>query len=83
MEWQSIETAPKDGTEVLVYDAGMIEAGMSTIQQAYWHRDRRYLSGGEWRVSALHRSEPSHWMPLPSPPVPATPASSPTTADQR
>jgi hypothetical protein len=49
-EWQPIETAPRDGTRVLLWDGG---------PEAYIG----YWSGDSWI------SYPSHWMPLPDPPV--------------
>ena len=60
-EWQPIETAPKDGTAVLVYDG--------KITTAEW-----YGLGGYWslcRVGAWaedSETDPTHWMPLPDPP---------------
>jgi len=63
-KWQPIETAPKDGTEVLLYN----ETG---THQA-WFED------GEWRVFRHHGSggqilfwlnpRPTHWMQLPQSP---------------
>lgn len=64
MEWQPIETAPKDGTFVLLFTAcGCIEG--------FW-------SYGEWEQSVCAASydmahayiecRPTHWMPLPPPP---------------
>jgi Protein of unknown function (DUF551) len=59
MKWQAIETAPKDGTEILGYCA------IDGIILVYWKS-----SGWEysWGYSNL---EPklTHWMPLPEPPI--------------
>jgi hypothetical protein len=64
--WQPIETAPKDGTSVLLYTAsGLIEG--------YW-------SFGEWEQCAIYCTydgaggpafgcKPTHWMPLPASPA--------------
>ena len=66
MEWQPIETAPKDGTEVLVYGDGQ---GMSV---AWWETKYIWVRPGAWVSdfgrSDTHTHEPSHWMPLPPPP---------------
>lgn len=58
MEWQPIATAPKDGTSVLLWSRNGYDV-------AVW-------SGriGEWTTGQLfYAPEPTHWMPLPSPPV--------------
>lgn len=57
MEWQPIETAPRDGTSVLLlgrsgrHADGVIEPN----------------GNGEW-VWPYVMAEPTHWMPLPAPP---------------
>lgn len=65
MNWQPIETAPKDGTPVLLFTGeGILEA---------------YYLYGEWNQSACHSTyegaggvviscKPTHWMPLPEAP---------------
>lgn len=63
-EWQSIETAPKDGTWVLFYTPACEELGYLAFQ-AVGHIDRHGLFGSyQWEDDL----EPSHWMPLPDPP---------------
>ena len=61
MEWQIIETAPKDGTRVLVYvpKHGVFS---SEFKFGCWQLPI-------WGSPAL---EPSHWMPLPPDPQEAT-----------
>jgi hypothetical protein len=55
MEWQPIETAPKNGV-ILVWDEN------ETWEIAYYHR-------GKWRYGPKGYSfNPTHWMPLPDPP---------------
>lgn len=63
MTWQPIETAPKDGTEVLVF--GPRQDG--TYLAAYQYDD--WWVAGPWdeRWTEL-LSPPTHWMPLPAPP---------------
>ena len=79
-DWQPIETAPKDGTAVLLCwarsaDGAPIDwrqdpetAGVFVQVASWWAGD------GEWivycsmvRDPSLH-FEPTHWMPLPPPP---------------
>lgn len=56
-EWQDIETAPKDGTRVL-----LVRADNPEMHTAFW-RDGKWLCGGMGYVNG-----PSYWMPLPPPP---------------
>jgi len=70
MNWQPIETAPKDGTTILVCDAA------KQISLVNWE----YVTGYEntnigpdgWRSDACRDfggfEDPTHWMPLPEPP---------------
>lgn len=72
-EWQSIETAPKDGTAVDVYfpirsvgDALLYGSGRMT---GWSYEDGKWgpADGGLSRLFATDGS-PSHWMPIPEPP---------------
>jgi hypothetical protein len=60
MEWQPIETAPKDGTLVLLGNANNPEWPL---------RCRRWddETWGHWR--GQDGDEATHWMPLPAPPT--------------
>lgn len=69
--WQPIQTAPKDGTEVIVADP---ENGMVT--SAYWYaRNDRVAPDDGWWDNLPDRGaytahicfEPTCWMPLPEP----------------
>lgn len=51
--WQPIETAPKDGTEVLL---------LSTNSK----RDIAMYCNGVWLDGYSNDVDPTHWMPLPS-----------------
>ena len=70
-EWQPIETAPTDGDPVLLF--GRWEGELHDrddnpgIYQAYYWDGDWYCTGGEY-YSAYVRN-PTHWMPLPKPPV--------------
>lgn len=57
-EWRDIETAPKDCTEILA----VTDVGQMVV----------FFEGGYWREKANFmglKREPTHWMPLPKPPV--------------
>ena len=58
--WRPIESAPKDGTQVLLVD----DAPTPEAVIGYWdeNTDWRHVPG-EWPLS------PTHWQPLPAPPV--------------
>lgn len=58
--WQPIETAPRDGTQILVYTAlGFME----TVQWDLYYQ--KFVDGHtEFEVEWL-----THWMPLPNPPA--------------
>ena len=73
IDWQPIETAPKDGTEIL----GVLGA---TIAVTYWDdkayewREKERIHGGwAWNLDECEYMTawcPTHWMPLPEPPNP-------------
>ena len=58
-EWQPIETAPKEETEILTFDA--LDA---LIIICVWWDEMGWVDAQEF----LPR-QPTHWMPLPSPPA--------------
>lgn len=69
--WQPMETAPKDGTEVLL----LVEVGykkklgrQTVYRKGKFHCNHWYLDG--WRASndPLNPETPTHWQHLPSPP---------------
>lgn len=61
MEWQPIETAPRDGSIILLHEMGRVAAGYL-----------RESSNDIWVEpdfgNDLHIN-PTHWIPLPSPPA--------------
>lgn len=70
-EWQPIETAPKDGRDLLIFDKFH-----KTAVIAFYREDGR--SPGKygkfvWQLhdegGSLAEQSITHWMPLPSPPV--------------
>lgn len=78
--WMPIETAPKDGTQVLLFTdtraAPASEAWyymgiepFSAVQIGYWEDTvdaPLRQEGAGWRKQLV--GEPTHWMPLPAPP---------------
>ena len=51
-QWQDIETAPKDGRLIMLYNGRIITYG-------YYNSDGKIM----------YSDQPTHWMPLPKPPV--------------
>jgi hypothetical protein len=67
-QWQAIETAPKDGTSILLYDP-----------VGDWTDETRTMDIGHWGLWGWGEStwlmnggdgwgKPTHWQPLPAPP---------------
>ena len=70
-QWQPIETAPKDGTAVLLW----LGAPWSEVRQMWWYDPWDvWLAAGEDEPDAgderfgCGSAIPTHWMPLPAPP---------------
>jgi hypothetical protein len=61
-KWQPIETAPKDGTEIL------IRGHRGAVFIAKWHTDRFGASAFCEHMNDAPVVSPTHWMPLPDPP---------------
>lgn len=79
MTWQPIETAPKDGTAVLVYGDGAFVGAPNTGVREWVQLTENYGRWFEPNISA-HESDDwldgrtvysnlTHWMPLPAPPL--------------
>lgn len=77
MEWQPIETAPKDGSEIFVW--GTVEdspyarphIGSEGLERVAWAGDGWWITSPQCDAWV---PEPSHWMPLPPPPAQGTDA---------
>lgn len=81
-EWQPIETAPKDGTDLLLYTAEGITQGQyldpekdgpdSMGHDGGWMSYDGYSypgrSFGNPKYFCDPQAQPTHWMPLPEPP---------------
>lgn len=66
--WQPIKTAPKDGTVVIGFDMTKDDDDGLPHGVDFMRTDDR----GVWIDPLTNRLSPTHWMPLPSPPAPAT-----------
>jgi len=63
ISWLPIETAPRDGTSVLLYDS---EEGIGV---GHWvEGDDEFGVDRFWVAFTTTCSSPTHWMPLPEPP---------------
>ena len=60
MEWQPIETAPRDGTHILVFNAPFGEVWQVSRRADQWVCVDDEVLGDDNQVT--------HWMPLPEPP---------------
>ena len=65
-EWQPIETAPKNGTRIIVYrPEGYETSYVPSIGEDFWHKGLE-----KWANSNKYQ-RPTHWQPLPGPPPPS------------
>ena len=63
-EWQPIETAPRDGTDIIVYRPNAKpNVHIPQVGIDYWSK----RLGNVWALSN-DRQQPTYWMPLPKPP---------------
>ena len=71
MNWQPIETAPKDGSDILVFFRGS-QGNKSRQVIAMWEDDKKDVQtyDGFWIDAHVGEIIPNvtHWMPLPEPP---------------
>jgi len=64
MNWQPIETAPKDGTDLLLfYPSSDGEAPFIDVNR--WLDWPREMNAYSWTTGGVN---PTHWMPMPEPP---------------
>lgn len=74
MNWQPIETAPKDGTTILVFNGPnegfYTEPGRIGTAS---YQDYTNLDNNKWYADdccdGVTTYNPTHWMPLPAPPT--------------
>lgn len=69
MDWQPIETAPNDGTHILLW-FGPSDApnAIEGIIQGWWFKSAKQIDDG-WETIIGFIGEPTHWMPCPHGPV--------------
>lgn len=60
--WQPIETAPKDGSDILLWHGRWNVGGW-----ADHHYDRRHEQEPSWVINGGYVVKPTHWAPLPAP----------------
>jgi len=82
-QWLPIETAPKDGTHILLWCPTRFQKDTKAMPFTGRWLTGRGLSGGPWIIvnadMAIQRVAPTHWMPLP--PAPGAPAQVPAPGD--
>jgi len=71
-EWQTIETAPKDGSYVFLYEKYCNTPFVGRWQELgkYWLADKSHFKtdGDANVIDWFEQSDITHWMPLPKPP---------------
>lgn len=65
MDWQPIDSAPKDGTRFLAFRDGIME--VVWFKRDWFYEGDTGLGSDNWLYPKDH--QPTHWMPLPEPPV--------------
>lgn len=68
--WQPIETAPKDGTQILLHGdlvPPCVDAGDTSTVIGYWTD----FNGGGWVWHGALATVFTHWMEMPAPPTSA------------
>jgi hypothetical protein len=65
-QWQPIETAPKDGTEILAYEKYDYRISNGEIIPFERIKIVQWDEVMQWGFN--EEINPSHWMPLPKPP---------------
>ena len=64
MKWELIESAPKDGTDMILYGMdGEIATQYEILIGYYFHSTRKFYT-----IDGIYIKHPTHWMPLPEPP---------------
>jgi len=68
-EWRNIDTAPKDGSEVILGARGTVWSGYWENQPNHWDETGWYEEDArQGHYYHRHPGQPSHWQPFPDPP---------------
>lgn len=72
MEWQDIESAPRDGRAILAYDAGhgRTPDELSVVIVSWLGDDADFPWLENSGMQSFGAGILTHWMPLPAPPKP-------------
>lgn len=62
MSWRRIESAPKDGSLILLACADFVDAGK------FWRSQSVRNPRSRWIWNGWPERDPTHWKPLPEPP---------------
>lgn len=71
-EWQPIETAPKDGTPLLIFSPDSIKPNVFICIWTDWTDENDTVIEGNWTDLGNEQefgATPTHWQPLPDPPA--------------
>ena len=64
--WRSMESAPKDGTDIMLAAPGRVTCGEWIVPNTpEWDDDPFW---GSWGGNFSEENPPTHWMPLPAAP---------------
>lgn len=67
-QWQPIESAPKNGTPILAYEAGQPQCVVMATYRV--NGGRKFLIWTSCAYEMADLTNPTHWRPLPPPPPP-------------
>jgi hypothetical protein len=65
--WQPIDTAPKDGTEILLLTGHGMKIG-AWYDDFYSKKPKPYWTWWDYSKIIMRRNQPTHWQPLPKMP---------------
>ena len=70
MSWKPIDTAPKDGTKILLCRPTIRPDSFGVFCQvaAWWEGENNWIVYMSQPLEKPVHFEPTHWMPLPAPP---------------